>query len=259
VLPRFLKPYQIRSSNLIRVGPKTDGGYIIDRRILNKSKILITCGLNDDWEFERDYLKKNQKTQINAYDHTVNKRFWLSRFKKDIISLLLFKKLKINKILDVFKYLDYRLFFRNNNKHFEKKIVFKKRNGNETTIPDILANYNEIFLKVDIEGDEYKILNDIKRNSSKIIFLVIEFHDVDKNIKKIKNFIKKLDLKIIHIHGNNYGGLDKSNNPKVIELSLLNSKKIKLKKILSKRNYPINDLDYKNFKRRSDIEIKFNE
>ena len=259
MLPRFLKPYQIRSSNLIRVGPKTDGGYIIDRRILNKSKILIACGLNDDWEFERDYLKKNQKTQINAYDHTVNKRFWLSRFKKDIISLLLLKKLKINKILDVFKYLDYRLFFRNNNKHFEKKIVFKKRDDNETTIPEILANYNEIFLKVDIEGDEYKILNDIKRNSSKIIFLVIEFHDVDKNIKKIKNFIKKLDLKIIHIHGNNYGGLDKNNNPKVIELSLLNSKKIKLKKILSKRNYPINDLDYKNFKRRSDIEIKFNE
>ena len=259
MLPRFLKPYQIRSSNLIRVGPKTDGGYIIDRRILNKSKILIACGLNDDWEFERDYLKKNQKTQINAYDHTVNKRFWLTRFKKDIISLFLFKKLKINKILDIFKYLDYRLFFRNNNKHFEKKIVFKKRGGNETTIPEILANYNEIFLKVDIEGDEYKILNDIKRNSSKIIFLVIEFHDVDKNIKKIKNFIKKLDLKIIHIHGNNYGGLDKNNNPKVIELSLLNSKKIKLKKILSKRNYPINDLDYKNFKRRSDIEIKFNE
>ena len=259
MLPKFLKPYQIRNSNLIRVGPKTDGGYIIDRRVLSKSKILITCGLNDDWEFERDYLKKNQKTQINAYDHTVNKRFWLTRFKKDIISLLLFKKLKINKILDVFKYLDYRLFFRNNNKHFEKKIVFKKRNDNETTIPDILANYNEIFLKVDIEGDEYKILNDIKRNSSKIIFLVIEFHEVDKNIKKIKNFINKLDLKIIHIHGNNYGGLDKNNNPKVIELSLLNSKKIKLKKILSKRNYPINDLDYKNFKRRSDIEIKFNE
>ena len=91
MLPRFLKPYQIRSSNLIRVGPKTDGGYIIDRRILYKSKILITCGLNDDWEFERDYLKKNQKTQINAYDHTVNKRFWLSRFKK-ILFLFCFSK-----------------------------------------------------------------------------------------------------------------------------------------------------------------------
>ena len=259
MLPRFLKPYQISNSNLVRVGPKTDGGYIIDKRILKKSKILITCGLNDDWEFEREYKKKNQKTQIIAYDHTVNKRFWLSRFTKDIISLLLLKKLKITKILDVFKYIDYLLFFRNNNKHFEKKIVFKRRNNNEITIPDILANYNEIFLKVDIEGDEYKILNDIKRYSTKIVFLIIEFHDIDKNIKKIRNFINKLDLKIIHIHGNNYGGIDKNNNPKVIELSLLNSKKIKLKKILSKRKYPINNLDYKNFKRRSDIEIKFNE
>ena len=259
MLPKFLKPYQISNSNLVRVGPKTDGGYIIDKRILKKSKILITCGLNDDWEFEREYKKKNQKTQIIAYDHTVNKRFWLSRFTKDIISLLLLKKLKITKILDVFKYIDYLLFFRNNNKHFEKKIVFKKRNNNEITIPYILANYNEIFLKVDIEGDEYKILNDIKRYSTKIVFLIIEFHDIDKNIKKIRNFINKLDLKIIHIHGNNYGGIDKNNNPKVIELSLLNSKKIKLKKILSKRKYPINNLDYKNFKRRSDIEIKFNE
>lgn len=259
MLPKFLKPYQISNSNLVRVGPKTDGGYIIDKRILKKSKILITCGLNDDWEFEREYKKKNQKTQIIAYDHTVNKRFWLSRFTKDIISLLLLKKLKITKILDVFKYIDYLLFFRNNNKHFEKKIVFKRRNNNEITIPDILANYNEIFLKVDIEGDEYKILNDIKRYSTKIVFLIIEFHDIDKNIKKIRNFINKLDLKIIHIHGNNYGGIDKNNNPKVIELSLLNSKKIKLKKILSKRKYPINNLDYKNFKRRSDIEIKFNE
>jgi hypothetical protein len=259
VLPKFLKPYQISNSNLVRVGPKTDGGYIIDKRILKKSKILITCGLNDDWEFEREYKKKNQKTQIIAYDHTVNKRFWLSRFTKDIISLLLLKKLKITKILDVFKYIDYLLFFRNNNKHFEKKIVFKRRNNNEITIPDILANYNEIFLKVDIEGDEYKILNDIKRYSTKIVFLIIEFHDIDKNIKKIRNFINKLDLKIIHIHGNNYGGIDKNNNPKVIELSLLNSKKINIKKILSKRKYPINNLDYKNFKRRSDIEIKFNE
>jgi hypothetical protein len=259
VLPKFLKPYQISNSNLVRVGPKTDGGYIIDKRILKKSKILITCGLNDDWEFERDYLKRNHKIQIIAYDHTVNKSFWFSRFKKDIISLLLFKKLKISKILDVFKYIDYRLFFRNDNKHFEKKIVFRKKNNNEISIPDILANYNEIFLKVDIEGDEYKILNDIKQHSRKIVFLIIEFHDIDKNIKKIKNFISKLDLKIIHIHANNYGGIDKNKNPKVIELSLLNSKKIKLKRILSKRKYPINDLDYKNFKRRSDIEIKFNE
>ena len=79
------------------------------------------------------------------------------------------------------------------------------------------------------------------------------------NIFKIKKFLEKLDLKIIHIHGNNYGGIDKYGNPKVVELSLLNTKKIKVDNRFSKKKYPIVNLDYKNFKRREDIKIKFNE
>ena len=258
MLPKFLKPFHISKSNLIRIGPKTDGGYIVDKRIFNKIDTLITCGLNDDWEFEKSFLKKSKNSKIFAYDHTVTKEFWLSRFKKDIVSLLLLKKLKIDKILDVFKYIDYRLFFRDNKKHFEKKIVFKEKSNEETTIPRIINNHNKVVLKVDIEGDEYKILNDIKKNSKRIFFLLIEFHDVHKNLTKIRNFITKSDLKIIHIHANNYGGIDKNGIPKVIELSMLNSKKIKINKILSKRKYPIIDLDYKNFKRREDIKIEFN-
>ena len=31
LLQKFLKPYHIKSSNLVRIGPKTDGGYIIDK------------------------------------------------------------------------------------------------------------------------------------------------------------------------------------------------------------------------------------
>ena len=115
------------------------------------------------------------------------------------------------------------------------------------------------MLKVDIEGDEYKVLNDIKKNSKKISFLIIELHDIHKNLGRIRNFIKKSDLKIIHIHANNYGGIDKNKNPKVIELSMINSKKFKINKILSKRRYPVISLDYKNFKRRDDIKIEFNE
>ena len=258
MLPKFLKPFHISKSNLIRIGPKTDGGYIVDKRIFNKTDVLITCGLNDDWEFEKSFLKKNKNSKIFAYDHTVTKEFWLSRFKKDIVSLLLLKKLKISKILDVFKYIDYRLFFRNNKKHFEKKIVFKVKGTQETTIPKIINNHNKVVLKIDIEGDEYKILNDINKNSKRIFFLLIEFHNVHKNLIKIRNFIKKSDFKIIHIHANNYGGIDKNGIPKVIELSMLNSKKIKINKILSKRKYPIIDLDYKNLKRREDIKIEFN-
>ena len=151
------------------------------------------------------------------------------------------------------------IFFRENKKHYQKKIVFKKKNHREITIPKILIKHNKVVLKIDIEGDEYKVLDDIKKNSKKIVFLIIEFHDVDKNINKIKKFLAKNDLKNIHIHANNYGGSDKNKNPKVIELSLLNSKIIKMQNILSKRKYPIVNLDYKNLKRRDDVMIGFDE
>ena len=193
-----------------------------------------------------------------AFDHSVNQNFWIKRFKKDIISLLLFRKLRIDKILDIFKFIDYKFFFKGNKKHYIKKIVFKKKNNKEVTISEILKNYHEVFLKIDIEGDEYKILNDIKINSKKINFLVIELHNIHRNINKIKKFLEKLDLKIIHIHANNYGGVDKYGDPKVIELSLLNTKKIKVDNVLSKKNYPIVGLDSKNFKRRNEIKIRFN-
>ncbi len=258
MLPKYLKPLHVEKSNLIRIGPKTDGGYVVDKRILGKNKILVTCGLNDDWEFEKDYIKKNGDVSIIAFDHTVNNEFWIKRFKKDFISLLLLKKLKPNKILDVFKYLDYLLFFRKNKIHYKKKIVNKSKNNSQKSISEILKPLNDIVLKVDIEGDEYKILNDIKKNSKKIIFLIIEFHDIHKNLRKLQKFLNNLDLKIIHIHANNYGGISKKNVPKVIELSLINSKKIKIKKIYSKRKYPIVNLDYKNLKRRDEIKIRFN-
>ena len=142
------------------------------------------------------------------------------------------------------------------NQSIKLSVVLIKKNSNKKDFSDYTYNKN-VILKIDIEGDEYEVFKDIKKNSSKILFLILELHGVDKKIKKIQNFLKKLDLKIIHIHGNNYGGVDKNKNPKVIELSLLNSKKIKILNIHSNNKYPIINLDYKNLKRRNDIKIEF--
>ena len=120
-----------------------------------------------------------------------------------------------------------------------------------------MKNLQNIFLKIDIEGDEYQVLNDIKKNSKNVIFLIIEFHAVHKNLKKIEKFLKKLELKLIHIHANNFEGTNIDNIPKVLELSLLNKKFYRIKNKLTNKNYPIKYLDYKNFKRRDEIKIEF--
>jgi len=259
VLPKILKPYHINKSNLIRIGPEKDGGYIVDKRILNKSKVVITLGLNDDWDFEKDYLDKSSNSRIIAYDHTVNEKFWKKRFKNDLISFLLFKKIKFNQIMDVFKYFSYLAFFRGKNEHLIKKVVPKKKKINQVTVNEALKDFQNTLLKIDIEGDEYSVLDQVNKNSKKINLLIIEFHDVNKNIKKIKKFLKKSNLKIIHIHANNYGGIDKNGLPKVLEISLLNKKKFKISKNKSNYSYPIDGLDYSNLKRRKDIKLIFNE
>ena len=259
MLPKIFKPLKSNKENLIRIGPNKDGGYIIDKRVINKTKKIITCGLNDDWEFEKTFLKINKRCKLTAYDHTVDKNFWIKRFKKDIISLLLFKKLRLEKILDVFKYINYLVFFNNGNKHIIKKVVNSEKKRNEISIRNILKDQNKIILKVDIEGDEYKILSNINKEAYKINLLIIEFHNIHKNLDKIKKFLKKSKFKIIHIHGNNYSGTNKNKDPNTIEMTLINSKKYKTNKNKSKLSYPIKGLDFKNLKRRPDIELKFHE
>ena len=114
-------------------------------------------------------------------------------------------------------------------------------------------------MKIDIEGDEFKILEEIDKNLDKINLLIIEFHDLNKNLKKVENFIENTKLKNIHIHANNYGNLDENGMPQVIEMTLINSKKFEITDERTKRTYPIEGLDFKNHKRGPDIELKFNE
>ena len=78
------------------------------------------------------------------------------------------------------------------------------------------------------------------------------------------NFIKEFielsnDLKLIHIHGNNYSCTDKNINPNIIELTFTNIKKIGFKQKITEKNYPIDKLDYKNITRKKDFILKFEE
>ena len=260
MLPNFLKPFHMDNQKLIRVGPKLDGGYVIDKKSVINTDIIITCGLNDDWEFEKSFLKINTKCIVQAYDHTVDKKFWVERFKKDIKHFFLLKKIRLRKIIHIFRYLDYLRFFKNENKHHILKIGTEDIYNQEITINKILKDHENVILKIDIEGDEYKILNQILENSKKISTLIIEFHDIQKNMNKIENFIiKSKELKLIHIHGNNFAGSNKDGDPNVIELTFVNINKNELNLQKTNKSFPINALDYKNTHRKEDFLLKFND
>ena len=260
MLPSFLKPYNVKTENLIRIGPKSDGGYIVHKDSINLTKKIITCGLNDDWKFEKNFTKLNNHCFVEAYDHTIDKEFWYQRFKKDIIHFFLLKKLRLSKIIKMFDYIDYKIFFKKKNIHFLKKVVRNSEKEDEISLTDIIDNFEDIFLKIDIEGNEYEILPEVTKHSEKIISLIVEFHDIDSNLDKIEKFIiENKFLKLIHIHANNYKDINTNGNPNDIELTFVNKNKINISNERSQKSYPIHGLDYKNLKRKKDIELKFNE
>jgi len=133
----------------------------------------------------------------------------------------------------------------------------KTKQDNQITISEAIGDNKDIVLKVDIEGDEYKVLKEINKNFNKLNLVIIEFHNLKKNLKKIKNFINKSKLRNIHINANNYGSVDSKGIPQVIEMTLINPKKFRIKKQKTTRNYPIKGLDYKNYKRGPEIQISF--
>ena len=127
----------------------------------------------------------------------------------------------------------------------------------QATITDAIGSNKNIVLKIDIEGDEYKVLDEVNKNLDKINLSIIEFHNVKKNLRKIKSFINKTYLKNIHISANNYGEVDNKGIPQVIEMTLLNPKKFSVKNYKTNRKYPIKGLDFKNYKRGPEIKIVF--
>jgi|688.fasta_scaffold38966_5 hypothetical protein len=248
MLPKIFQPYIHK--NLCRIGDKEDGGYVISQNIFKKCKYLITCGVGNNFSFEKEFSKKfNGK--IITYDHTVKNKFDFEKLK------LFFFKENYKVIVN---YLKFKLFFDNyKNIHKVLKVIpidIKNYNQNSISIKKIIKK--NCFLKIDIEGDEYRLLQTIIFKEKNILQLVIEFHNVDLFLDKIEYFIKKLKyLKLIHLHGCNYGAIYK-NIPSILEMTFLNIKYFKdFNKNAKKKKFPINNLDYPNKKIRKDIVINF--
>ena len=68
MLPKIFKPYKSTKENLIRVGPNTDGGYVIDKRVIKKIK---TITVNEAYEMhESNNCNLIDIREINELDNT---------------------------------------------------------------------------------------------------------------------------------------------------------------------------------------------
>jgi len=215
---RILNTYAI-PNNLIRVGPREDGGYVIADGF--DYDLFISCGIAGDIRFE-DHFLDIHKIKCIAFDGTI----------QSIPS-------------------------HRNNIEFVKKNIGYSNTEKITNLKEYIKNNKKIFLKMDIEGSEFNWLDSMTEteleNFSQIVLEVHWPFDIYR-----MNMLKKLNNThyIIHIHGNNYGAKIDINNdilpqiklPEVFEVTYINKnlinnsfvemKEIKFPTILDYPNNP---------------------
>ena len=166
--PRVLIGYDCPNP-LIRVGPKSDGGYVIIDGF--NYDYFLSCGIAGDIRFELALLDKYPHLKCDAFDGTINN--FPSHDKKNI--------------------------------NWIKKNIGYINSEKITNLKPYIQNYKNIFLKMDIEGSEFNWIDSMSLEDLNCFSqIVMEIHWPFDKYRC--DMLKKLNQThyIIHIHGNNY-------------------------------------------------------
>lgn len=211
----FLRVYSC--DHKIRLGNLSDGGYVCAD--IGNYDCYISCGVSNEESFSRDFIEKYGMNAQNsfAFDGTIA----------------------------------------NYPYHYTNKITFYKKNiapyqsPHHANLRFFIDKFDNIFLKMDIEGWEYPWLNSLSvKDLSKFKQIVIEFHGINDNSWNSSYSDKKLVFEklnqthyIVHLHGNNYSGTTNS-IPDVIEVTYIRKTEFTSSPSLNNKPLPDPLLDY---------------
>ena len=210
--PKIFKPQA--NFDLIRCGRNHDGGYLVSKKTILETGTLVSFGILDDCSFENEFKKINP-IEAHCYDNTVNNIYWKRRLYNDFgASLYNFNWFHLKNTIS--RYLEFKKFFKNKSNYLNINTITK---GSVKTIIENKKFALPLFFKIDIEGSEYRILEELTEFQTSICGVVIEFHDFDLNLNRVEEFIKNFNLHLTHIHPNNYGVADSNGDATVVEMT----------------------------------------
>jgi hypothetical protein len=202
------------------------------------------------------------------FDHSQNFREYFNAFRKRFnlknfnLKALLYRFILLNRY--------FRDFILSGNIHIQKKITL---NGgleksfsdlNEISVTEVFKKFAnsldiKVILKVDIEGDEFDIIDQVLNHENQITIFIVEFHDITEKQDEMKKNLDKLKsvFTLIHSHVNNYGTLNSFGIPQMCEFTFINKVyfigDVKIDKL------PRQGLDYATTPFRDDYNLIFRE
>lgn len=147
---------------------------------------------------------------------------------------------------------------------FIRKNIHSINDNGNTNLFGLIEKYNNIFLKMDIEGGEYPWIQSLSEEQlQRFGQIVIEFHGITNNGwgclygDKIQCLQKLANTHyIVHAHGNNYSHVC-NDIPDVIELTYINKKLFSDPLTKNTVALPIRGVDFANNPHVGDYNLNF--
>ena len=214
-----------------RFGLNRDGGYVV-AKLDGGYDCYISAGVSDEESFSRDFINyyNMNGSDCFAFDGTIND--YPYRYTRNI--------------------------------QFIKKNINSYNDDHNTNLSFLTSQYDNIFLKMDIEGWEYPWLLQLDETQmNKFKQIVIEFHGITNDdwgcnyndkVKCLEKIAKT--HYIVHAHGNNHSKVV-NRIPDAIELTYVNKKYFDSIPGLNTWPLPIPKLDCPNDLNLDDINLNF--
>lgn len=221
-----------------RIGKANDGGYVVCN-LPGSYDLFISGGVSDDISFESHFCNLFPSLQCYAFDGTVDK-----------------------------------LPVPNDRITFIKKNLGKDDTATTTNLKSYMNGFNDIFMKIDIEGHEFRLFPELKEYLPKVKQLIVEIHtpgdislhpsyfaglqDIDhKFMFETFSLINKTHT-LVHVHANNGCQLHEYNDvilPNVFECTFIRNEFVS-ERILNKTPLPTS-LDMPNISTKRDYIINY--
>ena len=202
------------------------------RAVIDQADSLLSLGLGDNWSFDADWHSIKPHDPIHLYDGSVSRD-----------SLQISVNVPVRRDLDLKA--AYDTFFTGSVQHMVQNVGSAEGQANIVDCLDRLSGQN-IFIKMDIEGGEYALIESIMQNSLRITGMVIEFHfcNSHRNIFQTAVTALQKEYVIVHLHGNNHVDIGAEGLTDCLELTLV--RKDLLGNAEPRTNFYIDGLDFSN-------------
>jgi hypothetical protein len=261
VLPKALQALRpVVIDDLVRLGAPHDGGYVLPRSGVLVADALLSFGVGTEWSFEDDATQLNPNLCVHAYDHTITEKAvldmlvstWETQAESGLPGIL--ARLK--------QCQSYNEFFRGANNHFRERIVHHAKHPAEATVHNAMLRLGRrpyVILKMDIEGDEYEVIDDILEYRNRIVVIVAEFHHTHSQRETFLRSVARIRERyaVVHLHGNNWAGQAPDGLPHLLEITFL--RKDLCTGSSRRSRLPVSGLDFPNVPDRPDVELVFEE